>query len=590
MNCKARSFFALVVLTVLLTLAAYAVNGQHAYYPTDDGWILAYAWRVLDGQIPYRDFVYERTPLSPLIHATWLRLPDGWQFPAGRLAFYFEIAASAVLPALWAVTSGRIGLSPQLLVFTGIGFALAVHNFPPMPWPTVDGVFFSSGGLTALLFSLRGSPARRGAWLAASSALVALAVLSKQTFAPLAVLLVAYAAVEAAPSRSWYLLAAAAVPGLVLAAGTAVALAANDALAAFAQQLSVASENVYVTKTPPEGLVAQMPQFLLDLWIPGFKAYFRAFILGFGAVAFALGVLLAVGRNAAVTGRFARAVEIGAYASYALFPVSLLALLVPPYASFNVLQAGQQVFWLVAGIAIVEVWRYTRLPQEPGHEGPVLLVGVLALSWCASLSWAYQSPILGLGASGLIVHLWLPRESWRVDRLAIPAAALCVLGAFALLNYLHPYSDEPRSRHVADLGSVYPRFGHLYTNAANAARFQELKDLSTRWATESGSRFVVMPNYPLIYFLSGTRNPLSVDWFLEHEYRGNEERLLRELNGSRPVVLIERTGWTPVGAAAAPSSCGVLPPDIPMLVRYVTERWTLVEAATHFCVYRDAAR
>lgn len=60
-----------------LGLAFFVLNAQHAYHPTDDGFILAYTWHVANGEIPYRDFLYVRTPLSPYLHLPELLLPGG---------------------------------------------------------------------------------------------------------------------------------------------------------------------------------------------------------------------------------------------------------------------------------------------------------------------------------------------------------------------------------------------------------------------------------------------------------------------------------------------------------------------------------
>ena len=78
---------AFVALFTGLALALFLLNGWNAYHPTDDGFILAYSWRVGHGEVPYRDFLYVRMPLTPYLHSLALLLPDGWQIQAGRLAF-----------------------------------------------------------------------------------------------------------------------------------------------------------------------------------------------------------------------------------------------------------------------------------------------------------------------------------------------------------------------------------------------------------------------------------------------------------------------------------------------------------------------
>ena len=134
---------------------------------------------------------------------------------------------------------------------------------------------------------------------------------------------------------------------------------------------------------------------------------------------------------------------------------------------------------------------------------------------------------------------------------------------------------------------IFPRFGHLYTNASNYERMRELRELSTRFALSQGRAFVVMPDYPLVHFLSDTRNPLSIDWFEPWEYLGNEDRLLREVATRQPVVLVEREPSLIVGASAEP----LAPCDRPTaadtaIVSAVVSHWSLMAEGRHFCVYR----
>lgn len=119
-------------------------------------------------------------------------LPDGWAFLTARLAFYVELALSG---GLIAAAARSIGLAPAawklgLLLVPFI--VLSIHNFPAMAWNTVDGVFFCSAGLAALLISLDklGALHRDGSrlgivltWRAAASTAMAMVVLCKQPFA-----------------------------------------------------------------------------------------------------------------------------------------------------------------------------------------------------------------------------------------------------------------------------------------------------------------------------------------------------------------------------------------------------------------------
>ena len=169
--------FAAAKFTAILVPLAYLVfYTPYGMDTTDFGYFYAYPWRILEGQIPYRDFFYIKPALPLYWHAFWLWLtPEKWQVLAGKAGFVVSMLASSWLGAL---TLGKmfnlrqIGLPLPLLATCG--FVFGVHSFPHMPWHTVDGVLFSAAALW--LASLgRGFPA---------GILAACALLCKQSFLP----------------------------------------------------------------------------------------------------------------------------------------------------------------------------------------------------------------------------------------------------------------------------------------------------------------------------------------------------------------------------------------------------------------------
>ena len=555
---------AAVLATALGVLAAgfFLLNRDHAYHPTDDGFVLAYAWRVLQGEVPYRDFLYVRTPLSPYLHVPELLAPEGWTIAAGRFTFYLELWAAAALPAAWAALRLGVRATPRAVALCGIFFALALHNFPPMPWPTVDAIALSTGAATAFLFSRSAGGRRALALRGIASLLLGLAVLAKQTFALLALAYVVWALVETLRARSWSRFAASAAPGAFVALATLALLAAAGALGSFAQQVVQPAQLRPTAEVPWSG----------DLAAGGVEPYLRA-LSPLAVLFFVAPFLLGWTRDAGAARL--RKIAVAAVAA------SLVAIAVE--AQLDVFTGGRHLFLLLGGLALAGAirWRDTSRGLSLAAFGCLL-----AIAWSASLSFAYQTPLLGLAAGGVLVeHAW-PRWDWPPERLAVALALGLTLAGVARIQLEHPYRDLPREAQVADLGESYPRFGRLLTNAANAERFRELRELSTRHALDRGRSFVVMPDYPLISFLAGARSPLSIDWLQPQEYAGNEDRLAGELATRRPVVLIEREPSLTVGPADAPPAPSGRPPETAVrFVREIAARWTLVAEGRHFCVY-----
>ena len=148
--------------------------------------MLAGAWRVVRGQIPYQDFASARPPLTLLLHALPLLVLPAWlQLLAGRIGFYLFVWATSFFSADALVRAFRGDADARAIdrwLLAGAAFVFSAHDFPPMAWHTVDGLLFASLGV-ALLARRRGAPS-----LAAGSLALLLAALTKQSFYPLALL------------------------------------------------------------------------------------------------------------------------------------------------------------------------------------------------------------------------------------------------------------------------------------------------------------------------------------------------------------------------------------------------------------------
>jgi len=234
-----------ILACLALAVAYFALFGFHSYAPLDPGFMLAYSWRFLGGQVPYVDFLHVRPPLPIYLHATWLLLPEPWMFPASRFGHFAEMALAAGLPAAAAVRAGLVSDRPRALLIMLAFLLLALGNFPVMPWHTIDGVLFSSIALSCWLQSTHADTEReRLTWLAACSATLALTALCKQPFAliPLCFAICITAGLLRWRPRTGRDVAgslAAIVPGLLVAAVFVGMLAWQDALGPFIDQVVV---------------------------------------------------------------------------------------------------------------------------------------------------------------------------------------------------------------------------------------------------------------------------------------------------------------------------------------------------------------
>jgi len=423
------------------------------FNPTDDGFILAQSRRLLDGEIPYRDFISIQTPLSPLLHLPIVLWGGDYTFLISRLVVWIEFAAAAWW---WTLAVLRLAAKADRLIvavpLAATAMLFSSHSFPIMAWNTIDGLFLAALGAFLCTRDRR----------LAGYFILGLAYLCKQNFLPLAVLAV-WLWGDAKRQRAWL---AAAAPGLVFIVLLAVSGALPDAF----RQLTARTELL------ESGVYRYLWEFgfawgLLFGWIIGLTAAERPRI-AFGAV---LGILTAA------------AISLG---------------------------KGQFLWAPAFGLVGIALGAFLpgALRERPlgGGAKATLFAGFAA--WCASISFGYNTPALAAGMPvAAILALTGCSMSHRFKSAAL--AALALFSAFQVwtVRNEHVYLDRPAAELTWDLAGIFPGAAGIRTNAATAAVLSDLRDIvaSERVA---GKTIAILPDFAGYWAASTQRNPLPIDW------------------------------------------------------------------------------
>lgn len=485
-------------LVVALAAWAYASFSALGFNPTDEGFILAYSRRILDGQVPHRDFIALRPVGSSLLHAPVLLLAGGRVFQVDRLVTLLEVAAGAsfvVDASAQAMRTRLLALERASLV--ALAFALCLHTAPIFGWHTYDGVFLASAGL----WLLSGPPSRaKPRSTTVGLFLCGCAYLCKQSFAPIAPLaLVAFG--EWRRPRSWGAIAA---PGLAYV----LWMLAARGLGACVAQLTAHTE----------------------LWERGVKPLYDHGVGGLviGWVLGALSVRSNVLRRPAA---FLVAFGFVGFAAYTLGSGGDFA---------GVAYSGLGV---AAGATL-------RLAYDGRADAARVGLVVTAIGWTASISHGANSPAM---ASGLLAAfaLVLPhaaqgsRRGWlrSVAALVVFGAAVAYLGiGLTSVRRKSIYRDAGADQLRFAVGDVLAGGAGLLTNERT---YRFLADLAVAIRETDHAEFAVLPDLAGYWVRSQQRNPLSIDWALHAELPTPELEgvVIRELDALRArggVVVVQR--------------------------------------------------
>lgn len=517
-------FFTLVA-GYCLYYAPYGVN------ETDGGFLTGLAWQLLQGKHLYLDLVYVRPPLPVWLRALELRLlPEHWAILGERWIFYGKVALYSWLSASLLAQGERRWM---LAVF---GFVVSAHAYPAMSWHTVDGILFS---VLSIYFLAKGT---KSGWIAAGFCSFA-AVLCKQSFYPLLPLLLLYlmsGKEDRLKKSAWFF------GSFILTAACFVAyLKTSGTLAGFFQMTSGAASGGQALEHGLMDYFRITPELAIPsilLLIPVIGWFWKGGNPFLARLAWG-GWLLSLVLSYAIITWLRQDHTVPFAQSRALFWVAL--------------------FLFGAGLSkpLVE----SRL--EPALTHPLILLGI---SWCASVSWGYNLPILFAtpwvwGAMVMSRQLAFPTLHRRIGSIGL---LLALLIAFRI-GYEFIYRDGRRSDMKEQMGSIFPALSGIYSDPETAALYRELRQLADRY----GPDFKTLPAFPQANFLTHTTPPLPLDWVVNRETNGKNELIYHQLTKPHLYFFIQKAFREKIETD----------PELE-ISRQVLEQGKIIEETPHFYV------
>jgi hypothetical protein len=464
---------------------------------TDGGFLTGLAWQVLQGKILYHDIVYVRPPLPVWLRALELQwLPEHLSVLGERWIFYGKTALYTYLAA------AVLAQGERRWQLAATGFVVSAHCYPPMAWHTVDGILFAVMSVYAATKN-----GRAGAFLAGVMLLATL--LCKQSFYPFLPLFLAWFFIEKggrARRFAWFSSgfagAAALFFGYLHVQNTTAAFFRMTQGAASGGQAWQHGVLDYFLITPELALPSLLMLTPLVYWfwrrrfhplaIAAWSGWLTALAVSFAAV-----IWLRQEHTA-------------------------------PFAQSRAL------FW-VAGLYFL--WAARRVPDRQTLT-PLLLLGI---SWCASVSWGYNLPLLFAtpwiwGAMEITRLLLQSRFTALMKRSAAVAMLLVLVFAFRV-GHEFVYRDGRRSAMKTHLGDIFPQLRGIYSDVETAALYRDLQQLAVRY----GPVFKTLPAFPQANYLTKTRPPLPLDWVVNRETNGDNSLVMRDLMAQKPVLLIQKS-------------------------------------------------
>lgn len=518
----------------------FFLYGSYGFADTDQGFVQGLSWRILEGEIPHWSFFYVRPALSPVLHALELAvLPENYAILLSRLIFWLMLWASVAF-ALLSLHRFQPIKKTTGLTFGFIGafaFVLTAHNYPPMPWHTVDGVFFASLGIYLII--------RRETLLSLSAALLVLclAAACKQPF--FIVPFLGIGLIWALYGARKGILALAFLIGTASLFFMGLYLLSADLLGAMQQQIFGESK-------------------VADLFEAGIKVYLKPLILWVLPLVIGIWAAKRWKKEALILPALPYVLLLfvgGMLALHAFFALQEQVSISPRYGYVHGL------FLAASGVSVVALLQDKKVAFT--------LLALLGVAWASGISWGYQTPILFISPAVFALFWGLKTLAKQEIRFWMGPVLLGVALLSFFIMFRFPYGDGPRSGEQKHLGALYPRLSGIWTHVKTYGKYKDLHRLKQQYEGE----FAVLPSMPLLHYLYDESPPLQVDWAhnAEMNWQQNRELILNKLNFIQPTIFLEKSRLHELGLEGKYGSA---------LARYVKENWSMINESEHFEIYR----
>ena len=483
-HSRFRNFIWVVIAPIILAFVFFWTQARMGFLPTDDGSMLAQAWRIAKGEIPHIDFDSIRPAGSALLHAPFMLLPWG-MLAADRLFVTVELIWIAFTSTKLILRNKKV--TPEIYFCAVlIVFLINVGTWPIMAWHTIDGLFFAMTSLWLLdKLEIRSRISFIGlgfAWI-----LAGISPLMKQGFilTPLALIVLAYCQQK---SKAIMLFPLAGIPLFV-----------------------------YTLWTSPVEFFTQITRStdILETMIPVFKLLSFAFSVP--------GLLTLVG---ALISTITMRSFLAGYSAIIITPLIASLIILPMWSQslnlvgdwtwtitlflvVNLVVARQEKELLGLGIALLLIGYSVSLSR--GVPGPSLLTGTYFCLSLVILLYIKSTNNIKKNSKNIITFKpFMLIHNFELMLKVVLVLTVIITSTKARMDFIY---GEGRRADVTE-SIEHPQFKFIKMSTRSSAYIKNIIECRSKYPSKVTA---VVPDGPGLYPLLGMSNPFSNDWWNKGE-------------------------------------------------------------------------
>jgi hypothetical protein len=490
------TYFALAISFILIF---HLIFSKYGFNPTDDGHVLAHAKRILNGEIPHRDFISIRPAFSSFLHSIEIII-----FPAEKIFYYSRFVVIFFFFTISQLTinlfNNDFNQELKKIFFFIIIFLFISHNFSIMTWTTIDGILFCLIG-----FYLIKIKKKKLGYLVLS-----ISYLCKQSFIFMPFIIII--ANNDYKKIKYYIFSL--FPLIIYS----LYLLHFNALEDFINQIQ--GEKIIYLQDQKNPIVIKIIFFILNL-----------FNVNEVAVSSNIELQLAITKSLIVNKFlilgflfyfFLR--KFNKY-NYILFFIILTSFLFVNFFNLSFIITGFNLA-IYCEYLFLKFYKNANQNQNYNHNYISIVIFGLALSYCSMLSVGYPYTILGCSISLYIFLFELYKKDLNNKSeglILIIALAVILFGKVSYERFYYTYREPVLSQLSYPLEKIFPGTYNIYTNKNTYAVINDLNELK-----KIKKKIAVIPDIVGYWVATDEKHPLIADWLNSTEVPKNQLNKLKK--------------------------------------------------------------
>ncbi len=524
--------------------------GRYGLEDSDSGFILGMGWRILNGEMPYKDFFYIRPPLSPYLSAFYLWLtPKYGQIFLLRLINNYQLLLQVFLTLTILKKNYNFKkLKIDIYIFTILCYFITLMGTLYFQWHTTDGILFAVLGCFLITHF-----ENKNIFYFIAGLFFCASMLTKQNFIVIPFLGIFFVFLQKSIWKS-LLVIFGIISGLIF---FYIYLFYNNLFADYLMLTSGATS-------------------IKDLFIAGFIFYF---IKHEYVYLYIIIVLICFLFCFSISRKYKFSyLKLNAHSLFFLLSVFILFLFSSTYVLIFETNERIIAFDRLLPVIVSIVFFYLFFFKKEFLKEHYSLIMLMGFSWSSSISWGGMTPIMYFTPVVFSTYYILKIYTDSLSSQYVNHIIFFLIIGISIFQKLVPYRNGFFWKNKNDGEILTNKLAFIKVNNDFFYKHLEYKKILNKY-----SKTTTLPSMPGASYYYDKNNPFVIDWSMDVESNYNSKILLEKINTCCDFIIVEKKNFgQPIGTSGKFYSS---------VTDYVIHNFKLIDQSySYFDVYQSENR